>query len=53
MGETMAEPKYKFPEHLLQAQRDFLAAETRIQPIVDAMPSSIDVVNLEAEVDEG
>jgi len=48
----MAESKYVFPEDLLQALRDFLAAEVQIKQIVDKMPSSVDVINLEAEVGE-
>jgi hypothetical protein len=50
VGETMAEPKYTFPEDLFQAQRDFFAAEARVKEICDAMPSSLDVANLEAEI---
>jgi hypothetical protein len=51
-GETIAEQTYEFPEDLLQAQRDFYAAEARVHELVDAMPSSVDVANLEAEVSD-
>jgi hypothetical protein len=46
----MAESKYEFPEDLLQAQRDFFAAEARVKELCDALPSSIDVANMEAEI---
>ncbi|WP_204074728.1 hypothetical protein [Planotetraspora phitsanulokensis] len=46
----MAESTYAFPADLLQAQRDFFAAEARVKELCDALPSSIDVANMEAEI---
>ncbi|GII32902.1 hypothetical protein Pmi06nite_63440 [Planotetraspora mira] len=49
----MAE-SYNFPDDLVQAQRDFLAAEAQVKEIVDddLMPSSIDIAKQEAVVPE-
>jgi hypothetical protein len=48
----MAEQKYQVPEDLVQAKRDFFAAEARVKELGDAMPSPVDVANLEAEISD-
>lgn len=36
--------EYDFPDDLLQAQKDYYAADTEVNRVTDALPSSVDVV---------
>ncbi len=43
---------YEFPDDLVAAQRDFYAADARVQEVTDALPSSLDIVAGTASITE-